>query len=60
MAKNLPAGSGYDFYNNRMPVLNNIFTADGRFHIAYGTTTYTKLLAPCLRVADVIGILRLS
>lgn len=55
MAKNLPAGSGYDFYNNRMPVLNNIFTADGRFHIAYGTTTYTKLLAPCLRVGFILS-----
>ena len=38
-----------------MPVLNNIFTADGRFHIAYGTTTYTKLLAPCLRVGFILS-----
>jgi hypothetical protein len=55
MLKSLPQGSGYDFYNNRMPVLNNIFTADGRFHIVYGTTTYTKLLAPCLRVGFILS-----
>lgn len=55
MLKSLPQGSGYDFYNNRMPVLNNVFTADGRFHIVYGTTTYTKLLAPCLRVGFILS-----
>lgn len=55
MLKNLPEGSSYDFYNNRMPVMNNIFTADGRFHIVYGTTTYTKLLAPCLKVGFILS-----
>lgn len=55
MLKSLPQGRGYDFYNNKMPVLNNVFTADGRFHIVYETTTYTKLLAPCLRVGFILS-----
>lgn len=49
MAKNLPDSPDKNYYNEKMPFMNNITSNDRSFSFNFGQT-YTKILAPCLRV----------
>ena len=49
MAKNLPDSPDKNYYNEKMPFMNNITSNDRSFSFNFGQA-YTKILAPCLRV----------
>ena len=55
MAKSLPDSSVKDFYNDRMPIMNNIFTNNRSFTVTLGQgATNTKIIAPCLKVSFIL------
>ena len=57
MMNQLPDGLSKTFYDDKYPLLNNIFTLEHKFYKVYNSSPYTKLLAPCLKVSFVLNTL---
>lgn len=54
MMNQLPDGASKIFYTEKYPLLNNITSLSRSFEVIYNGNSYTKLLAPCLKVSYIL------
>jgi len=57
MMSSLPDGITKTFYNDIMPLMNNVFTGEKSLNLIYNNYSYTKLIAPCFKVQYLLDMI---